>query len=178
MKKLFLFIALMLSLSASAQVYPPELTGLQAGGLYSNVHLVAAEVYNPPVSIPIDQSVAWVTQLYTTMMPPVPMPLVVQYSCLESMGTGQCIAQPPTMYVNGSWPWDPTAGSYLRTKDYQGGALKEVDAFVFSGSHWEHYTGVVEYTGACCPWYNWEWFYRESQVSEVPPFHMYQLQTE
>lgn len=176
MKRFLWLIALMLAPTAFAQVYPANLAGLPAYGSWQKIYFVQAEQYQPPWSVPFSQSTLWIANLFVTQMPPLQPPLNVQYECLASATTGECLVYPHPPYINGYWPWDSAAGSYIRANDYPGSTIKEVDAFVYTGVSWEHFVGALEYTGACCPWYDWQWYLRESQVDPEP--FMIQLATE
>lgn len=153
-----LLAALVPALAGAQGIYPPELTGVPADGV-SRVLLTPTEYFNPPYSVPLDQSVAWQAQIGVGILPP--FPILVEFDCLINY-LGRCIVPPPPGLVFAEFPWDHDAGCYMVTEDFDGGASKSIDAFVFDGSGWKHYYGVVSYTGSPNPWYDWDWYFMDS----------------
>lgn len=113
-----LFIALALAAPAAAQVYPPELAGVQFEG-QADVLAYLDSAYYCPWSIPEDHSVAFAGEATGTGGM-----LTVQLACLVRVATFECIAPAPLDYTLGrTFYWNTEALCYLELTPRADGLL-------------------------------------------------------
>lgn len=167
-RTIILTLALLLGIAGTtvAQSYPDELAGDQFFGTAAeDLLFTPTEYFQIPYSIPMDNGVAFLTDVYQPPSPPISL-LNVHTKCLWNKAAGACQVPIDTY---STYIWDPDVQSYCDNTIHNNGSVS-LDCYVFDGAlqQFQHYYGFLRFTGSPPQWWDWGYFYMDEARIPVP----------